>query len=627
MRRARALLLALAFSLPGALLVPGPRGDALAQVSPGPLAAPHAALEGTTQCLQCHASRGSKEGMDEKCLACHKEVAWMRTAKRGLHARVTQKNCASCHPDHGGRDFVLVEWSEGSAAKFDHGRAGFALEGKHAQLECAQCHKPALQKSPAAALVKKKDRTKSWMGLQTACLDCHSDPHRGQLGRECARCHSQSAWKPAGGFDHAKTAFPLTGAHAKVECAKCHAAPQVVKTTDAKGQPVPEWKPLPHADCVSCHKDPHAGRFKGACAKCHTTADWKAINRTGFDHDATRYPLRGKHALVACEKCHDPKVPGSNKPRFAQCLDCHRDAHAGTATLAGKAADCAACHAVAGWKPSTYTALQHAASAYPLEGAHARAACDDCHMRRPDSPANRTALGPSLVVMRPKRSACVDCHADPHAGRFRAGGPRAKADDCRACHALETWRPSRYDARLHDSAAFKLEGAHVAVPCVACHAELKAKPAARSLAAAAATMRPLRFEESKRACADCHRGPHGDQFAKRKDGGACEGCHDQAAYVPASRFDHDRDSQYRLEGAHRRTPCKGCHESKPGPDGRPFVVYKPVPTRCEACHTSGVRDSLGAPPAPKKSSLLPSHPAGRDAFAFLEKEAIHADVR
>ena len=82
MRRAHGLLLALALSLPGA--VPGPvgPGDAFAQVSPGPLAAPHAAFEGTTQCLQCHATRGSKAGMDEKCLACHEEVAWMRAAKR-----------------------------------------------------------------------------------------------------------------------------------------------------------------------------------------------------------------------------------------------------------------------------------------------------------------------------------------------------------------------------------------------------------------------------------------------------------------------------------------------------------------------------------------------------------------
>lgn len=618
-RRARAVRTLLL--LLGTLALGLGPGRAFAQVSPGPLAAAHADLEGTTNCLKCHGPRGSKAGMDEKCLACHKKVAMMRTGKRGLHATFLDKNCASCHPDHGGRDFALVAWDEGSPEKFDHLRAGFRLEGKHAKLECAKCHTPALQKSPAAALIQKKDRAKSWMGLQTACADCHKDVHRGQLGKDCKSCHGQDEWKPAPGFDHAKSKFPLTGKHEKVECLKCHAAPQFVKARDAQGQPLPEWKPLPHADCVSCHKDPHSGRFKGACAKCHNTSDWHSINREGFDHDQTRYPLRGKHAKVACQKCHDPKVPGSDKPKFARCLDCHTDPHAGTATLLGKPADCAACHDVAGWKPPTYSVADHAKSAYPLEAAHARAACEGCHTKAESTPVNLKALGKALVVLRPKRSACVDCHADPHAGRFRPGGARAKADDCRACHALEAWRPSRYDAKLHETSTFKLEGAHVAVPCVACHQELKAAPAEHSLAAFAAKMRPLTFEIPKRACADCHKSPHGEQFAHRKDKGACDGCHDQMAYVPASRFDHDRDSRYKLEGAHRTTPCAGCHPAQTGADGRPFTVYRPLETRCEACHLAGVPDSLATP---RKSSLVPSHPPVHGTPDRSLPEASHA---
>ena len=155
-----------ALVLLAALLTPAGADRAFAQVSPGPLAAAHASLDGATQCLQCHNSPGAKAGMDAKCLACHEEVAWMRNAKRGFHSTVAAKACASCHPDHGGRDFALVAWDEGSAVKFDHRRTGFTLQGRHAQIECAQCHKPALQRSPAAALVKKKDRAKSWLGLQ-----------------------------------------------------------------------------------------------------------------------------------------------------------------------------------------------------------------------------------------------------------------------------------------------------------------------------------------------------------------------------------------------------------------------------------------------------------------------------
>ncbi|MFN8588436.1 MAG: cytochrome c3 family protein [Candidatus Eisenbacteria bacterium] len=584
----------LAAFLFAALLLPAFAPAARAQVSPGPLAAPHAALDGSLECLKCHGKAGgrgdSKTGMDERCLACHTEIGWMRTARRGTHARDMAKNCASCHPDHGGRDFALVVWPEGSAQKFDHRRAGYVLEGKHATLACEKCHTARLQKSGAAPLIRRKNRNASWLGLETACASCHDDVHRGQLGKKCESCHGQEKFTPAPGFDHAKSAFPLTGAHAKVECLKCHAAPQFVKARDAKGQPLPQWKPLPHKDCVSCHKDPHAGRFPGACAKCHTTEGWKNVSRSGFNHDVTRYPLRGRHAQVACEKCHDVRQGGfGQKPKFAACTDCHKDAHAGTATLAGVAADCAACHSVAGWTPSTYTVAQHAKSTYPLEGRHATTACVKCHVRAATGTSAAAALGPARVQLRPKKAACADCHHDPHRGRFEPTGARAKKNGCRACHTLNTFRPSSYDAVAHADCVFPLRGGHLATPCQACHQELAAPPARSSLAADSASARVLAFDQPRRACVECHaaQSPHGDQFAHRRDKGACEGCHVDFTFVPASKFDHDRDSSYRLEGAHARTPCASCHVPKPDASGRTVVTYRPTPTKCEACHTSG----------------------------------------
>ena len=54
-------------------------GGASAQVSPGPLAMPHASVDGSLACLKCHGKGGGKAGMDERCLACHTEIGWMRT--------------------------------------------------------------------------------------------------------------------------------------------------------------------------------------------------------------------------------------------------------------------------------------------------------------------------------------------------------------------------------------------------------------------------------------------------------------------------------------------------------------------------------------------------------------------
>ncbi len=587
-------LLLLALTLPW-------RGAAWAQVSPGPLSTPHAAIDATTQCFQCHASGGSKQGMDARCLACHKEVAWMKTNKRGFHAVSANKECSSCHPDHGGRTFALIEWDGGSFEKFDHKRAGYTLEGKHASLACRDCHKPALQKSPAVPLMKKKDHAASFLGLETACASCHADPHRGQLGSTCTSCHGQQAWKPAPGFDHAKSAFPLTGEHTKVECAKCHAAPGVAKGVDDKGRPIAQWKPLKHADCVACHKDPHAGRFTGGCVKCHTTAGWKSINKTGFNHDLTRYPLRGRHAGVACNSCHDPKK-GGEKPKFARCMDCHADPHAGKATLASQVVDCASCHTLDGFERPAYTVAQHAQSRFPLLGGHATANCVTCHAKLPASAAATAAWGSARVVIRPAFNRCNSCHADPHRGRFEATGARPHKSGCVECHGMDTFHPSKYDGAAHASCVFPLDGAHRAVACQSCHEELKAKPTEFSLLADSTRVRALRFDNPRRACVDCHKSPHGDQFAHRKDKGACEGCHDAQAFVPASRFDHDRDARYKLVGAHRTTPCAKCHVPKSLASGETRVTYRPLESRCQSCHATDMRDSSLT--APRGSSFF-----------------------
>ena len=135
---------------------PGGNGPARAeaQISPGPLARAHEKLEGSLQCATCHGA-GGKTAMTAQCLSCHKEIAWLVQRQLGLHAKEGKQACASCHPDHAGRDFALVSWGEGGPKRFDHRRAGWPLEGKHGKVECADCHKAEFRVSPAASLLKR----------------------------------------------------------------------------------------------------------------------------------------------------------------------------------------------------------------------------------------------------------------------------------------------------------------------------------------------------------------------------------------------------------------------------------------------------------------------------------------
>jgi len=647
---------------------------ASAQVSPGPLARAHAEADSTLKCFTCHGT--GKESMDGKCLTCHEDVGWLKDRQRGLHGQPGLPECSSCHPDHGGRDFELIQWKEGAPEKFDHARTGWPLRGRHAALKCRDCHQPRYQASEAAKLGRHPPGADRWTGLEAACATCHDDIHRGALGPNCTTCHGAERWKPASGFDHAKTGYPLTGRHAPVACAACHQAAHLKLALDAAGKPVPRYKPLPHAECSSCHKDVHEGRLGPTCGKCHGTDDFRKVAKTAFDHDRTRYPLRGAHRTVACASCHDTAQAKGRKPLFSRCGDCHADAHAGKATLAGKAVDCASCHEVAGWRPSTYGLAQHAAAAYPLEGKHARVACASCHVKRKEA----QGLGSAGVVIRAAHARCTDCHADDHAGQLAAS---KDGGACESCHAVTGWKPSTFtearhddlpfplegrharvecaachgptrtglppvapakrigdarvelalqvtdcatchrdphagryakaaslkcgdchastdswttviDVKTHRRFAFALDGAHRAVPCIACHQELKGAPGGSTLKLASNRARPLEFRQQRSRCRDCHENPHGDQFAARRGGDSCASCHVDNRFKPASLFDHEHDTKFPLKGAHARVACDQCHKPRTDEKGVRRVVYRSAPARCEDCH--GGRKQGGASP-------------------------------
>jgi hypothetical protein len=592
-----ALALALGATLALALAL-GP-AVAWAQVSPGPLARAHEKLDHPTQCFQCHARGG---GMTQRCLDCHTGIAAQRKGGRGLHGREARdKDCAGCHPDHAGRDFDLVKWDEGAAERFDHRRTGYALTGKHAALECQDCHQAKHQRPAAVAAGATREPAHRWLGLGTACRSCHADPHKTRFGNDCEKCHTTRDWKAIESkrFDHDLTRYPLRGKHASVRCESCH------DPASATG------KTPPFESCGSCHQDAHAGQATIAgkpadCAACHTVQGWEPSTFTVAMHQRTDYPLEGRHAGVRCAACHPRRPAGPAaaalgtarvvmRPPHARCASCHADAHGGQLAARADRGACESCHRVGGWTPSRYTVADHAASAFKLEGAHAGTPCADCHglgRKGLPAPAAAAALGTARFAFRLAERECVQCHHDPHRGRFAAGGARARAGGCVACHDPERWRPARVTVEAHREFGFVLEGAHRAVPCTGCHAELKGRPEASSLALAAHPA-PLAFDKSRRACVDCHDDVHQGQFKPRRDRGACEACHGVEDWRPATRFAHDRDSRFKLEGAHAKVACAACHPTIRGAGGRTTVRYRGVPLECASCHAPAGRPNGG----------------------------------
>lgn len=476
----------------------------------------------------------------------------MRQGGPGMHSGGDFSDCVDCHVEHQGEDFDLIYWPDGPKG-FDHLVVGFEKSGKHADLDCRNCHNAKYVVDAGALKAKGKDLGRTYLGLDSACTSCHEDVHQqpASVVKACTDCHDSGGWKPAPRFAHERTDFPLTGKHMTLDCAKCHAA-----EGGSANSPL-VFAAKPHAACTDCHLDPHAGALGPDCRQCHVTDGWLLIQGASFDHSKTRYPLAGRHAAVTCAGCH---AEGRKKPSFTNCTDCHGDTH-GSATLGRPALmKCEECHTVSGFRPAGFAMARHDSTGFPLLGAHRATACDACH--RP-----RASSADSAIDLVPAHDSCVACHEDPHLGHT----DKYSADSgCVSCHDQNSWRSVAFD---HTPTGFLLDGRHLGVDCLACH------PRSES---------GVGFRGVTRLCGVCHQDPHKGQFSDRmtSDGlaVACDSCHVTVDWL-AEKFDHDRDSSFALKGGHERVACQACHLPVEAGNDR-LLHFKPLPTACKDCHTN-----------------------------------------
>lgn len=378
-------------------------------------------------------------GLADTCASCH--------ADTDPHAgQFADRSCADCH-DAGA-------WTE--PTPFRHDRARFPLEGLHATVDCASCH------ATTGDVVRYRPLAFG------SCADCHDDPHDGGMSGTCQSCHGPQGWTQLrtasldGRFDHARTAFPLQGAHATAECVACHRqgrppTSELIRMRYLPGTAGATYPKPEASSCGSCHVDRHAlpdagGRWT-ECASCHSEARWAPTSFGLERHASSAFPLTGAHAVAPCWTCH---------------LDTDRG-HA-RFTLALGPTDCAFCHA----------------EESPHEDLYADLPCVSCHVTEA---FEVVVFDHGSVDTGPESADCVTCHRseDPHAGQF----PEAS---CAACHGTEAFVPvgPRFD---HDQAGFVLDGAHEQVPCASCHAVESGEhgPFVR--------YRPLASD-----CTDCHGG-------------------------------------------------------------------------------------------------------------------------
>ena len=511
-------------------------------------------------CRSCHNAQhitqpersllGSKDlnhtwlGLSPRCITCHEDK----------HQGRFGTNCTQCHSTASWKATRIDQQN------FDHSMSRFKLTGMHVNTPCQKCHTVGADGQPRYA------------GIPfSTCSTCHTDPHKGEFKQGCESCHTTSTWKRStftSTFDHSRTHFPLLGKHVDVPCLTCH------QGGDFK-------TPIAHNTCVDCHKpDPHGGQFlkradSGRCESCHTVTGWAPSTFTVADHAKSGFPLVSPHAKAKCAGCHTPAGRGTRyEIKFALCVDCHKDEHAGQFINEPWRNRCEQCHTGATFKTSSYTLATHQSSKFPLIESHRAVACSECH---------KPPIGTRVVLYHFNQLSCTSCHDDVHRGQFAkrmavryAGG---KMLGCLACHSTREWKDlTKFD---HTTTDFPLIGSHRAVACAECH-----KPPNMEL-----TMTHVDFGNASKDCSECHQNPHAGQFDTKAND--CAACHNSNRWKP-SLFDHEKTT-FSLKGGHQDVACSACHTLKKPVDGNLVLFYKPTPTVCSDCHGGSIPKATASP--------------------------------
>lgn len=358
-----------------------------------PLLAAHASVD----CEACHAGTQPFQyaNTPTECVGCH-ERDFQRTTFPSHVAGGFSRRCEDCHA------VTLRAWQ---GARFSH-PASFPLTGPHGSVPCATCH------------------PNGTAGTSRECFACHqqdynrvSNPNHvaGNFSRQCEECHSSNSWRPAT-LDHNRTRFPLTGAHAPLDCARCHAGGRYTGTP---------------TNCYACHEpsyrsasNPSHSGFPTTCESCHSTNAWRPAN---FDHNRTNFPLTGAHRSVDCARCH---TGGRYAGTPSDCYACHRGDYDRTNNpnhaSAGFPTRCQDCHTTGAWRPASF---DHDGRYFPIYSGKHRgqwSSCGDCHV----NPGNYRAFE------------CINCHAHTRSEMDRehreVNGYQYASRSCYQCHPRGT---------------------------------------------------------------------------------------------------------------------------------------------------------------------------------------------
>jgi len=241
-----------------------------------------------------------------------------------------------------------------------------------------------------------------------------------------------------------------------------------------------------------------------------------------------------------CSKCHEVF---NKRHQNTLCRSCHeqidvdikKQVHFHGKIFNVDKRECHSCHTDHQGRDADIIQLDeemfdHGRTNFKLAGDHVSLTCKSCHKRSD--------------FYRLKKHDCIVCHEDDDSHKERMG------EKCDNCHIEDGWLPAYFN---HTKTDFPLRNNHLDVGCQYCHVN-------------------ERYQETPKNCYFCH---YLDDVHVGNRGIKCHECHDDERWSRIE-FDHDEDTEYKLNHSHRKLLCEDCHEGD--------VFEDELKTSCHSCH-------------------------------------------
>ena len=185
---------------------------------------------------------------------------------------------------------------------------------------------------------------------------------------------------------------------------------------------------------------------------------------------------------------------------------------------------------------------------------------------------------------------CLDCHKEINAFvKDNKGFHGLQLKSCKECHADHKGRDfdsTKFDETTfeHKATGYKLTGKHAELKCSKCHTEKRTKKPIRP--------NDTRYLGAATSCKECHIKEDVHFFKGKWKKADCNECHSSVAWDKEVRFDHMRDGDYKLEGAHAKAKCDDCHMLDKKKKLTKYEWPELKQKQCLSCHENTHKNNL-----------------------------------